>query len=79
MAHSLLLRTSFDIGTIAKKCGFENANYFSRLFKKYLKLTPTEYRETEAKKPQIKGDKPTLNYIEIDLSIENGGKHPEKS
>lgn len=34
-----------SIAEIAKTCGFESAEYFSRWFKKYRGVTPTEYRK----------------------------------
>ena len=30
---------------IAQNVGFENVDYFCKMFKKYYKMTPTEYRE----------------------------------
>ena len=34
-----------NITEIALKCGFENINYFSRVFKKYYSVSPTQYRK----------------------------------
>ncbi|MCI8622982.1 MAG: helix-turn-helix transcriptional regulator [Provencibacterium sp.] len=43
----LLLNTSgLSIGVIAARCGFPDANYFTRTFKKYQGITPTAYRES---------------------------------
>ena len=40
----LLLNTSDDIETIAGACGYQNGNYFAKVFKKYLNCSPSEYR-----------------------------------
>lgn len=41
----LLASTEELIGDIAFKCGFEDANYFARLFKQVLNVTPSQYRK----------------------------------
>lgn len=47
----ILLNTStLSIGEIAARCGFLDANYFSRIFKKQLGLSPREYRASIWKK-----------------------------
>lgn len=43
-AMHLLLNTDLKIDLIAKKCGFSSGNYFSKVFKKHVHLTPIEYR-----------------------------------
>ena len=43
-AKTLLALTEEGIGTIALNAGFEGAYYFSRLFKRRLGVTPSEYR-----------------------------------
>ena len=45
-AKQLLEHTDFKIEFIAKQCGFSNAHYFIRVFKKYTDITPKQYRET---------------------------------
>ncbi|WP_028776404.1 helix-turn-helix domain-containing protein [Shimazuella kribbensis] len=40
-----LENTDYTIQQIAGKIGFEDANYFSRIFKKYVLQTPTKYRK----------------------------------
>lgn len=40
----LLAGTDLSIEQIAKSVGVSDASYFSRMFKKYCNLTPTEYR-----------------------------------
>lgn len=44
-AKSLLADGPKRITEIAAECGFENASYFTELFKKTEKLTPETYRE----------------------------------
>ena len=41
----LLLNTSLSICEIATTCGFQNGNYFAKVFKKYLQCSPQEYRK----------------------------------
>ncbi|MBR2907721.1 MAG: PocR ligand-binding domain-containing protein [Clostridia bacterium] len=48
-AKALLLTTDAPIGSIALNVGFDDLNYFSRVFKKTIGCTPTEYR-TDHKK-----------------------------
>jgi len=43
-AELLLQKTDLPIITIAAEVGFEDANYFSRVFRKIKKLSPSEYR-----------------------------------
>lgn len=40
----LLLNTNQSIKVIAEQCGFISANYFTKAFKKALRITPSEYR-----------------------------------
>lgn len=44
-AAHLLSKTEKKINTIAYETGFNNVDYFCRLFKKHYQLTPTEYRK----------------------------------
>jgi AraC family transcriptional activator of pobA len=44
-AKNLLVSTDNTVAETAYQLGFENPPYFSRLFKKEVGLTPTEYRE----------------------------------
>ena len=39
-----LKQTDYNITEIALMCGFENGNYFSRIFKKYHSTSPSQYR-----------------------------------
>ena len=43
-AKSLLATTNYSIGDIAQLCGYENESHFSRQFRKYSNLTPSQYR-----------------------------------
>ncbi|WMC94457.1 AraC family transcriptional regulator [Kineothrix sp. MB12-C1] len=44
-AINMLLSTTNTIKVIAENCGFSNSNYFSKVFKKYVHLSPEKYRE----------------------------------
>lgn len=44
-AGKLMLNTDLKAYEIAEMVGYENTNYFSKLFKKYMGSSPTEYRE----------------------------------
>ena len=44
-AKSLLLRHDLLIKDIAKMVGFQNSNYFAKVFKKVEGIQPKEYRE----------------------------------
>ena len=47
--NSNMLRiTSYPVQTIAMMVGFENQQYFYRLFKKFMGITPQEYRRQGA-------------------------------
>ncbi len=41
----LLLNSCDSIETIAIACGFQNGNYFAKVFRKYLSCSPEEYRK----------------------------------
>ena len=43
-AARLLITTEKKITVIAQSSGFENVEYFCKLFKKHYQMTPTEYR-----------------------------------
>ena len=45
LAEELLRDLTLDIKQVAERAGFEDANYFARLFKKKTGLTPREWRE----------------------------------
>lgn len=44
MAKNLLLTTTYDISTIAWKCGFNSVPLFIKTFKEYTDVTPKKYR-----------------------------------
>jgi YesN/AraC family two-component response regulator len=44
-AQTLLETTEYNISNIASMVGYENAFYFSRLFKKQKGLSPAAYRK----------------------------------
>ena len=44
-AQFLLKNTTDTVINIAAISGFNNVTYFNRVFKKHLRLTPTEYRK----------------------------------
>lgn len=44
MAKQLLRQTELTVGQIAERVGYNDVNYFSRVFKKSVALTPTDYR-----------------------------------
>ncbi len=46
MARSLLLYSDLPIQQVGEKCGFQNVNYFCKVFKRYEHLTPLEYRNS---------------------------------
>ncbi len=47
LEHSLqlLLNTNMTIQEIATTCGFNNGNYYAKVFKKVLNVSPSEYRQ----------------------------------
>ncbi len=47
-AADLLLSTALTVKQISLQCGFENYNYFFKVFKKYSYFTPVEYKENKA-------------------------------
>ena len=49
-AKELLVYTGFSLPEIAAKVGYEDYNYFSRLFKKHVRYTPAQYRARHLEK-----------------------------
>ena len=48
-ALNLLEHTSYNIIQVANAVGYDDAYYFSRLFKKNIGVSPTEYRKRKDK------------------------------
>ena len=59
-AIELLLSTELSILNIAFECGFNNIEYFDKIFKKTMGLTPLRYRQTKRNRNLI-----LLHYLEI--------------
>jgi YesN/AraC family two-component response regulator len=49
-AQELLTRTRLTISEIAIQLGYQNPETFMRMFKRLMKLTPTQYRQKSSKK-----------------------------
>ncbi|HPU62655.1 MAG TPA: AraC family transcriptional regulator, partial [Mobilitalea sp.] len=49
-AKKLLLYSDMNIKNICLDIGYSDPNYFSRIFKKQVGLTPTEFREMNIRK-----------------------------
>ena len=47
MAMSLLKNTALSIAEIMERCGFNDATYFARQFKRFTQMTPSAYRKRE--------------------------------
>lgn len=52
-AKSILISSEHSIETVALWCGFENCNYFCKIFKRYENLTPKQYRLQYASKSTL--------------------------
>lgn len=46
-AHDLLQHQNLSIKEVCAHCGYADQNYFSRIFKKTVGMTPTEYRNSK--------------------------------
>ena len=46
-AKKMFNESSFNISLVAKKCGYEDANYFGKCFKKYYGISPKRYVESK--------------------------------
>ena len=49
-ARDMLIDGRMSVAEMAAQCGYTESNYFSRIFRKYNGLSPTEYREHFVKK-----------------------------
>ena len=45
VAKEMLITSQDPVTEIAERCGFESSSYFSKIFKQYTKLTPTDFRK----------------------------------
>lgn len=54
LAASLLENTNIPITEICTKVGFDNPSYFSKIFKRFMHITPSEYRKKHIKEFHIK-------------------------
>ena len=52
IADTLLKNTDRAVGEIAAMCGFDDASYFSRIYKKHFGLTPKQAKETNYEQGQ---------------------------
>ena len=50
-AEELLDKTALPMQDIAEKCGFSDANYFTRTFRKINGMPPNEYRKNQNPRP----------------------------
>ena len=53
-AQNLLHQTDIPVGAIASGCGFSRQSYFTRRFRAFTGLTPTEYRTNQTGAPARK-------------------------
>jgi two-component system response regulator YesN len=44
-AASLLRNTNLPVTEISLQCGFKEANYFSKFFRKYMNESPLDFRQ----------------------------------
>ena len=51
-AKNFLAKTGYNVGQISDRLGYENPESFIRQFKKFIRSTPTEYRNKIQKKKQ---------------------------
>ena len=52
-AKQLLRDGRLNVKNICSEVGYNDPNYFSRLFKRFEGVTPTEFREQVAKEPNV--------------------------
>lgn len=52
LAKEYLKVENLSITQISQLCGFEDSNYFSRVFKKYTMMSPRQYRKTNISKDE---------------------------
>jgi len=59
-AIDYMLSTDYNISEIAYEVGFSDPNYFSRAFKKFYKITPTEYKKQLTEKISESSELPAI-------------------
>lgn len=52
MAEGMLAATNASVNDVAAACGFDNVYAFSRAFKNYEKMSPSQYRDNIQQKPE---------------------------
>ena len=72
-ACDLLIKTDLSIGEIAKKCGYDDILQFSRIFKKRMGISSTEYRKQNISSFGIKFDK--VKSVNHNINIINKNKN----
>ncbi|MBE7636730.1 helix-turn-helix domain-containing protein [Sneathiella sp. P13V-1] len=72
-AAHLLTNTSRNIAEIVESCGFQNTQYFTRVFKKHYGVPPAHYRKSG---PHARFDKP-FNQLEEDMFEVSVVDHPK--
>ena len=55
-AAEILARTDRSLCLVAMDCGFGDQSYFTKVFRRYLRVTPREYR-LRHRKEQVISDK----------------------
>lgn len=53
-AHAYLQKTNLSVGETAAWCGLDNISYFTKLFKKYIGILPSDVRRQKKKNEQIR-------------------------
>ncbi len=53
MARRLLTEKKYSIGEVSELCGFDNLSYFTKTFKKYTGVTPSELRIKKNRKQDL--------------------------
>ena len=69
-SQNLLMNTELPIGTISDRMGFLDNCHFSTTFKKYIGLTPTQYRQHFQKFHFLANQKPALHrhyFVTVDM------------
>ena len=54
MARRLIVEKKLSVGEVSERCGFENLSYFTKTFKKYTGMTPSEMDLKSVEKGDVK-------------------------